>query len=385
MSHWSITEQTDHRLVAQATPRRAATPLTVRIIQAAVIISAYCPGIAALLSGSAILPATATCIASTTNVGTMDCQVSRNLWGRVIRRETNQLAEAPAPQLELQAPGDASMFYFGLCWLAGVTGTIAAIQLFRTRKTNWIFDNTAGTVQKQSISMVSKQLQTTDRQDIHNLYLEITDIDLDFPATPISLHFQLQTDEIVDRYTMWEKMRPELYAAPHQEFPEVLNNVMPSIGAVLHLPWQLVFAHQEQDGDKYYVFDFAARTVNQYCQGENTYSINFTEISRFEIEQPDNSTNTQQNLMQPHRPAVRYLKMIRQDGTSMSIHRYSGFWDEVAANIWFHQLQVALQSYFPEQLLTANHVRDCANNNDSNDLSSTNQEMEAKLAAISKN
>jgi hypothetical protein len=166
MSHWSITEQTETRLVAHSIPRKAANSWAIKILQAAVIISALCPGIASLVSGSNLLPATAICNASKVNVGVMDCQVSRNFGGRVMRKENVYLPEVPAQQLYLQADGSNSLFYFGLYWLAGVCGTICIIHLLKTRKIGWTFDQTAGTIQKQPLAVIPKKAQTFDRASI---------------------------------------------------------------------------------------------------------------------------------------------------------------------------------------------------------------------------
>ncbi len=354
MSHWSIVEHTDQRLVAQTTPRRKNTSWVAKILQAAVIISAYCPGIAALISGSEILPATAVCTISKTTANRMDCQVSRNLWGRVIRRQTEQLAEAPAPRLELQSPGDTSLFYFGLCWLVGVTGTMATIQILRTRKTRWTFDRATGTIQKQSISLVPRQPKTFDLTAIESLYLKIPDLDLSLFPTAISLHLQIQAAAVVDQYTLWDKLRPAIYIAPHQELPEVLHTVMQPIGAVLNLPWQLAFEQPGRNGEEYFIFDFANEVVNQYCQGANILSIGFAEISSFEGEELLTAVESPNNLIRPERKAMRYLNIIVGDGIRLQIHQYAGFWEVANADIWFHQLQAALQTYFPETPFVVN-------------------------------
>jgi hypothetical protein len=359
MSHWSITEHTDHRLIAQTIPRQTNASWAIRILQAAVIISAYCPGIASLIAGSAVLPATAVCTVSKTAPDTMDCQVSRNLWGRVIWRQTEQLAEAPAPRLELQSPGDPSLFYFGLCWLAGVTGTIGATKILRVRKTNWIFDNSTGTIQKQSISLLPRHLQTFDLASIQSLYLEIPDIDLEFLPMHISLCLQIQAEEIIDRYTLWNKLRPKIYAAPHQELLEILHSIIQPIGAFAALPWQLAFWHQGEDGEEYYIFDFVARSVTQYRQGEQILHLDFAEISSFEVEEPSNSDYLELELIRPERPTMRYLNLIVGEGIRLQIHRYAGFSDVATAKIWFHQLEAAFQPYFPEMVAEIKEEPDC--------------------------
>jgi hypothetical protein len=347
MSHWSIAEHTDHRLVAQTIPRRQNTSWAIRILQAAVIISAYCPGIAALISGSAELPATAVCTISKTTANRMDCQVSRNLWGRVIRRQTEQLAEAPAPRLELQSPGDTSLFYFGLCWLAGVTGTIATIQILRTRKTRWIFDRATGTIQKQSISLIRKKSQTFNRSEAHSIRLEVSDIDLTLSATALSVRLKMQGAEPVAQYLPQEKAQPAVFVGNHQELPEILQSIVQPIGVVTELPWQLAFWHQGENGQEYYIFDFVTRSITQYQQGEQTLHIDFAEISSFEVEEPATFEHPE-FAIQPEKPAVRYLNLIVGNGIRLQIHQYAGFADVATAEIWFHQLEAALQPYFPE-------------------------------------
>jgi hypothetical protein len=349
MSHWSIAEHTDHRLVAQTIPRRKNTPWVIRILPVAVIISAYCPGIAALISGSEVLPATAVCIISKTTANTMDCQVSRNLWGRVIRRQTEQLGEAPAPRLELQSPGDTSLFYFGLWWLAGVTGTITTIQILRTRKTRWIFDRTADNIQKQSISLIRKKSQTFDRSATQSIRLEVSDIDLRLSPTALSVRLNIQGAEPVAPYLPREQTQPTVFVCSHPELPEILKSIIQPIRAVTNLPWQLAFWHQAENETEYYIFDFVARSITQYCQGEQVLRLDFAEISGFEVEEPATFKNPE-FAIQPERPAVRYLNLIVGNGIRLQIHRYTGFADVATAEIWFHQLEAALQPYFPEMV-----------------------------------
>jgi hypothetical protein len=375
MSHWSIAEQTETRLVAHSIPRRAANSWTIKILQAAVIISAFCPGIAALVSGSAVLPATAVCHASKANVGVMDCQVSRNFWGRVIRKENVYLPEVPAEHLNLQADGDTTMFYFGLYWLAGVCGTIGAIQLVKTRKTSWTFDRAADSIQKRPLAVIPKKPQTFDRSTINSLRLKIPDLTLNlFPAS-LSLGFnfksaasdniehphpqplsqggigeleQMPSNKLVvesNNQAAWYKLAvsTEIYAAGHQELPEMLQSVVQPIATVLNLPWQLVFEHEiEQES---FIFDFVDRTITQQFQNEQVLRLSFDEISGFEAEEPDPFINS---LIQTEAPSMRRLNLLVGEGIRISIHQYAGFTDLATAEIWFHQLQAALQPYFPK-------------------------------------
>jgi hypothetical protein len=344
MSHWSIAEQTETRLVAHSIPRRAANSWTIKILQAAVIISAFCPGIAALVSGSAVLPATAVCNASKANVGVMDCKVSRNFWGRVIRKENVYLPEVPAQQLNLQADGDTTMFYFGLYWLAGVSGTIGAIQLLKTRKTSWTFDQAADSIKKQPLAVIPKKSQSFDRSTINSLRIEIPDLTLNlFPAL-LSLGFNFKSTESTDK-AAWYKLpvSTEIYAVGHQELPEMLQSVVQPIAAILDLPWQLVFEHEvEQES---FIFDFVDRTITQQFQEEQVLRLSFDEISGFEAEEPDPFVNS---LIQTEALSVRHLNLLVGEGIRISIHQYAGFTDVATAEIWFHQLQAALQPYFPE-------------------------------------
>jgi hypothetical protein len=348
MSHWSIAEQTETRLVAHSIPRRAANSWTIKILQTVLIISAFCPGVASLVSGSNLLPATAVCNASKANVGMMDCQVSRNFWGRVIRKENVYLPEVPAQQLHLQADGDTTMFYFGLYWLAGVCGSIGAIQLLKTRKAVWTFDRAANTIQKQPLAVIPKKAQTFDRSTISSLHLEIPDLTMNlFPAS-LLLNFNLKSVESIDR-AAWYKLpvSAEIYAAGHQELPEMLQSVVQPIATVLDLPWQLVFEHEiEQES---FIFDFVDRTITQQFQNEQILHLSFNEISGFEAEEPDPFINS---LIQTEKPSVRRLNLLVGGGIRISMHQYAGFTDVANADIWFHQLQAALQPYFPEAAFT---------------------------------
>ncbi len=349
MSHWSIAEQTETRLVAHSIPRRAANSWTIKILQSAVIISAFCPSIAALVSGSAVLPATAVCTASKANVEVMNCQVSRNFWGRVIRKENVYLPEVPAQQLNLQADGDTTMFCFGLYWLAGVSGSIGTIQLLKTRKIAWTFDQTTGTIRKQSLGGISKKSQIFDRSTISSLRLEIPDLTLNlFPAS-LKLGFNLKSVKSTEKKSTdraaWYKLpvSTEIYAAGHQELPEMLQSVVQPIAILLDLPWQLVFEHEvEQES---FIFDFADRTITQQFQEEQVLRLSFDEISGFEAEEPDPFINS---LIQTEASSVRCLNLLVGDGIRISIHQFAGFADVAAAEIWFRQLQSVLQPHFPE-------------------------------------
>jgi hypothetical protein len=348
MSHWSIAEQTETRLVAHSSPRQAANSWVIKALQATVIISAFCPGIASLVSGSNLLPATAVCNASKANMGMMDCQVSRNFWGRVISKENVYLPEVPAQQLHLQADGDTTMFYFGLYWLAGVCGSIGAIQLLKTRKITWTFDQTANSIQKQPLAVLPKKAQAFDRSTINSLRLEIPDLTMNlFPAS-LSLGFDLKVVESTDKVA-WYKlpMSSEIHAAGHQELPEVLQSVVEPIATLLDLPWKLVFEHEA--AQESFTFDFVDCTITQQFQYEQILRLSFDEISGFETEEPDPFINS---LIQTEKPSVRYLNLLVGEGIKIPIHQYTGFTDVATAEIWFHQLQAALQPYFPEAAFT---------------------------------
>ena len=353
MSHWSIAEQTETRLVVHSSPRQAVNFWVIKVLQSIVVISAFCPGIASLVSGSNLLPATAVCTASKANVGTMDCQVKRNFWGRVIRKENVYLPEVPAQQLNLQADGDTTMFYFGLYWLAGVSGTIGAIQLLKTRKTSWTFDQAADTIKKQPLAVIPKKAQTFDRSTIDSLRLEIPDLTMNlFPAL-LSLSFNLKSAESTEKESTdkiaWYNLpvSTEIYAIGHQELPEMLQSIVPSISTVLDLPWQLVFEHEAEQES--FIFDFVDRTITQQFQTEQVLRLSFDEISGFEAEEPDPFINS---LIQTEAPSVRRLNLLVGEGIRIAIHQYAGFTDVATAEIWFHQLQAALQPHFPEAAFT---------------------------------
>jgi hypothetical protein len=347
MSHWSIAEQTETRLVAHSSPRQAANSWVIKALQATVIISAFCPGIASLVSGSNLLPATAVCTASKA-AGVMDCQVKRNFWGRVIRKDDVYLPEVPAQHLNLQADGDTTMFYFGLYWLAGVGGSIGAIQLLKTRKISWTFDQTADTIQKQPLAVIPKKAQNFDRSTINNLRLEIPDLTLNlFPAL-LSLSFNLKSTELTDQSAWYKRpVSTEIYAAGHQELPEMLQFIVQPISGILELPWQLVFEHEAEQES--FIFDFVDRTITQQFQEEQILRLSFDEISGFEAEAPDPFINS---LIQTEAPSIRRLNLLVGEGIRISVHQYTGFTDVATAEIWFHQLQNALQPYFPETSFT---------------------------------
>jgi hypothetical protein len=282
-------------------------------------------------------------------VGVMDCQVSRNFGGRVIRKENVYLPEVPAQQLHLQADGDTTMFNFGLYWLAGVSGTIGAIQLLKTRKTSWTFDQAADTIQKKPLAVIPKKDQIFDRSTINSLRLEIPDLTLNlFPAS-LSLDFNFKSAESTEQKSTdkaaWYKLpvSTEIYAAEHQELPEMLQSVVQPIATILDLPWQLVFEHKTEQES--FIFDFVDRTITQQFQEKQVLRLSFDEISGFEAEEPDPFVNS---LIQTEAPSVRRLNLLVGEGIRLSIHQYAGFTDVATAEIWFHQLQAALQPHFPE-------------------------------------
>jgi hypothetical protein len=255
----------------------------------------------------------------------------------------------PAQQLHLQADGDTTMFDFGLYWLAGVSGTIGAIQLLKTRKTSWTFDQATNSIQKQPLAVIPRKAQTFDRSTIDSLRLEIPDLTLSlFPAAlSLSLNFK-SADPAEKRSTdraAWYKLpvSSEIYAAGHQELPEILQSVVQPIGTVLDLPWQLVFEHETEQES--FVFDFVDRTITQQLPEEQVLRLSFDEISGFEAEEPDPFVNS---FIQTEKPAVRRLNLLVGAGIRISIHQYAGFTDVATAEIWFHQLQAVLQPHFPE-------------------------------------
>jgi hypothetical protein len=370
MSYWSIAEHTDTKLVAQTKKLPIATAWFSKTILAALVVSAYCPGIAALIGGSAVLPATAICVPSKTSEGLMDCQVSRNLWGRVIRKQTEQLAEERDEPLELRSDGDTSLFYFGLFWLLGTTSSLAGIQALRVRKITWTFDRTAQTVQKHAISLVWKSAQTFERADICALQIEIPDLDLSLFPAPIAVRLQLNNNEVtvvkevanneelqppkqinlretLNQVARWQKSRPEIYATTHQELSKILQSTCQPIGAVLDIPWQLGFKSSVEDGNDYYIFDFVDRMVNLFSQGKLLMFIAFDEIIGFEIEEPRAVLDLENTLVQPEKPSLRYFKMVLKGGLRLQLHQYSGFGDVAHVDTWFAQLHSALMPYFP--------------------------------------
>jgi hypothetical protein len=370
MSYWSIAEHTDTKLVAQTKKLPIATAWFSKTILAALIVSAYCPGIAALIGGSAVLPATAICVPSKTSEELMDCQVSRNLWGRVIRKQTEQLAEERDEPLELRSDGDTSLFYFGLFWLLGTTSSLVAIQALRVRKITWTFDRTAQNVQKQAISLIWRSAQTFDRANIHALQIEVPDLDLSLFPAPISVRLQLKNNEVtvakevannedvqspkqinlretLSQVALWQKSRPEIYATTHQELSKILQSTCQPIGAISDIPWQLCFRSSVEDGNDYYIFDFVDRIVNFFSQGKQLMFISFDEIIGFEVEEPQVVIDLENTLLQPEKPSVRYFKMVLKGGLRLQLHQYSGFGDVTNVDTWFAQLHSALTPYFP--------------------------------------
>jgi hypothetical protein len=127
----------------------------------------------------------------------------------------------------------------------------------------------------------------------------------------------------------------------------MLQSVVQPIAAILDLSWQLVFEHEvEQES---FIFDFVDRTITQQFQEEQVLHLSFDEISGFEAEEPDPFINS---LIQTEAPSVRRLNLLVGEGIRISIHQYAGFTDVATAEIWFHQLQAALQPYFPEATFT---------------------------------
>jgi hypothetical protein len=168
-----------------------------------------------------------------------------------------------------------------------------------------------------------------------------------FPAL-LSLSFNLKSAADADR-TAWYQLpaSTEIYAARHQELPEILQSVVQPIEAILNLPCQLVFDHQAEQES--FVFDFVDRTITQHFSEKQVLCLSFDEISGFEAEEPDPFINS---LIQTEKPAVRRLNLLVGEGIRISIHQYAGFTDVTTAEIWFHQLQATLQPYFPETAFT---------------------------------
>jgi hypothetical protein len=109
----------------------------------------------------------------------------------------------------------------------------------------------------------------------------------------------------------------------------------------------LVFDHEAEQ--ETFIFDFVDRTITQQFQEEQVLRLSFDEISGFEAEEPDPFINS---LIQTEAPSVRRLNLLVGDGIRISIHQYAGFTDVATAEIWFHQLQTALQPHFPEAAFT---------------------------------
>jgi hypothetical protein len=335
MSHWSIEERSDSRLVAKATPHRRRHSWTAKILKTLVAIAAFGPGAVALTNGAAILPTTLNCTANTKEANVMDCRQHWKLGSMEVRYERFQLVNLPDKTLERSDPGDPRFFLFGLFWVAGTAASLVAIRLMAPKKTNWVFDRT--TIQKKSETLIKRPGRTIASSDVHGLVLEIPDINLDSQRTDIFVRLNLHAGETPTQYLLWNENQPAVYSGPYGELSEMIPTVIHPICQILDRPWQLKFFHE----DECFIFDFKEQAVERYLNGERLMHIEFSAISDFEAEEP--GLEPQESLLALEPTAIRYLNIVLDSGERFRIHQYSNFTDVATAIQWLENLRQVLE------------------------------------------
>lgn len=320
MSHWSIEERSENRLVAKSIPHPPPHSWMNRILKTMVVVAAFGPGLAALTTGAAILPNTLSCTANKKEADVMDCRQSWKLGSMEVRYERYQLVGLSDQTLERQGAGDTGFFLFGLLWTAGTAvTTLAVLQLMSPKKMSWVFDRTTKTIQKQPLTLIPRPPRTFASSDVHGLVLEISDIARDSYRTSIFVRLNLHEGETPTQYLLWNENQPAVYTAPHQELTAVVRNVLQPICHILEQPWQLKFFHQ----DECFIFDFTKQTVDRYLGGDRLNHIEFSEIADFQIEEPTATPGETLLYIEPEH--LRYLSITLQNGESFRFHQYSGF------------------------------------------------------------
>jgi hypothetical protein len=319
MSHWSIEERSENRLVAKSIPHQPPHSWMNRILKTLVVMAAFGPGLVALINGAAILPNTLSCTANKKEADVMDCRQSWKLGNLEVRYERFQLVGLSDKTLERHGHGESGFFIFGLLWTSGTIAALAATRLLGPKKTSWVFDRTTDTIQKKPLTLIQRPPRTFASSDVHGLVLEISDIAKDSYRTSIFVRLNLHEGETPTQYLLWNENQPAVYSAPHQELAEVVGNVLQPICQIIERPWQLKFFHQ----DECFVFDFRSQTVDRYLTGERLSHIEFSKIADFQIEEPIATPGETLLYIEPEH--LRYLSITLRNGESFRFHQYSGF------------------------------------------------------------
>jgi hypothetical protein len=332
-SPWSIVERSASRLVAQVKPYRLPSHWSNRVLQALVIISAFGPGVAAVVNGINYLPVQGICHANKQEESVMDCVETYSLWGRVVRRDRFQLVGIDEKKVERTEAGDSRLFISGLLWLFGVTGSLAFFKAWQTRKTLWTL--TPEQVQQQPQAWLPRRSQQF--LPAHSAHLEIPNIDLSLGLLPIKVYLQS-----VNSPTVNSLQRPEICCTAHHELAEVLDSVLRPVNEVLDIPCLLVF----QQSQERYVVDFVDRAIQKFNKGEAVDQIAFDQITAVELEIPPAPTLTGSQL-RAEQKSVCYLTIELADGDRYRLHEYSGYLEISTAELWIRQLWAILQPHLP--------------------------------------
>jgi hypothetical protein len=336
MSHWSIEERSEHRLVAKSIPHKPPHSWMNRILKTLVVLTAFGPGVAALVNGLSALPNTLSCTANSKEANVMDCRQSWQLNGWEVRSERFQLVGLADKTLERKGEGTNSYVIFGGLWIAGTIAALGTARLLGPKQTSWVFDRTTETIQKKSVTLIQRPAKTFASSDVHGLVLEIPDIAKDSYRTNIFVRLNLHEGETPTQYLLWNENQPAVYSAPHEELAAVVSNVLQPICQIIERPWQLKFFHQ----DECFIFDFTQQVVDRYLGGELLNHIEFTEITDFQIEEVVAVPGETLLYLEPEH--LRYLKIVLRNGESFRCHQYAGFAIDEAG--WLPGLAAILKS-----------------------------------------
>jgi hypothetical protein len=333
-SHWSIVERSTSRLVAQVKPYRLPSHWSNKVLQALVIISAFGPGVAAVVNGINYLPVQGLCHANKEEQSVMDCVETYSLWGRVVRRDRFQLVGIDEKKVERTDAGDSRLFISGLLWLFGISGSLAFFKARQTRKTLWTL--TPEQVQQQPQAWLPRRSQQF--LPAHSIQLEIPNIDLSLGLLPIKVCLQS-----VNSPTVNSLQRPEICRTGHHELAEVLESVLKPVSEVLDISCLLVF----QQSQERYVVDFTDRAIQKFNNGEAIERIAFDQIAAVELEIPSAPTLTGRQL-RVEQKSICYLTIELASGDRYRLHEYSGFMEISTAELWIRQLWAILQPHLPQ-------------------------------------
>jgi hypothetical protein len=345
MFNWSIAEQSDSRLVAQAIPPQR--PWSSKAFKMLMSLIAYIPGGVALFIGFSGLPETITCDVSKINSQNMECRGVKQFFNIPVSSNTIQLAGRDFSPYTHQIPGDNAFFGFGLLWLGGLSAGLSINKVLAPKKTNWTFDRTTNTIQQQPITLLHKTAKTFPRSDIHSLVLEIPDLATNATQANIFVRLNMNAGEVPTQYLFWNENQPAVYTAAYPEFPQVINSVIQPICQILELPWQLKFFHQ----DECFIFNFAERQIDRYLNGEQLLRVDFSDVLNLEIEEPTPEVATDNLLANLAGESAHYLNLVLKSGEKLRIHQFtnSEAGDRNSAQEWLKQLQTTLNEMFTPQ------------------------------------